>query len=261
MADLATAREVQALTIDQMSATLDQIDLTRAAILLRGPDEPVKVAFAALGRTPTVLQFDRAAADSIEDAPQATRPQRSRKEDIVRYSDLESSLTEQGPASPVGLTISAGYISASLVNLSKPLYGVPELQDATGLLVTGDLSLKVTSRYSAGLHLAIGNTTGTYVRYFDDRPSYGLIPIDVAASIQAHAASRFWGGPFIGLHLDGTRMEGELSWSSGLAIGVQGGVDALMFGPHRIGVMVRFGGSLGSSTGYGAMSASVTYRY
>ena len=107
------------------------------------------------------------------------------------YSDLETSLTEQGPDSPVGLTLSAGYISTSLVNLAKPLGGTPEINGASGLLLTGDLSLHVSSRYSAGLHLAVGLTSGTYVRYYDDMPSYTLIPIDIAGGLQARAYKRF----------------------------------------------------------------------
>ncbi|HEY1548210.1 MAG TPA: insulinase family protein [Kofleriaceae bacterium] len=52
-ADAATEGAVRALTLDNMTAALGELDLSRAAIRLDGPREVVTAMFAALGRTPT----------------------------------------------------------------------------------------------------------------------------------------------------------------------------------------------------------------
>jgi zinc protease len=53
--DFVTARAVRALTLNDMAATLRSIDLSRAAMLLRGPREAIERAFAAVDRKPTFV--------------------------------------------------------------------------------------------------------------------------------------------------------------------------------------------------------------
>ncbi|HEY5944498.1 MAG TPA: insulinase family protein, partial [Kofleriaceae bacterium] len=71
MSDLATARDVQTLTIEQMAPVLAEVDLARAAILMRGSEEPIKAAFGVLGRQPTIVKVDQAAEDALDDPPTA----------------------------------------------------------------------------------------------------------------------------------------------------------------------------------------------
>ncbi len=44
------------LTIDEVAPLLDGLDLTRAAIVLRGPERSIRDAYAAIGRKPTFLE-------------------------------------------------------------------------------------------------------------------------------------------------------------------------------------------------------------
>ena len=263
LSDLQTAREVRALTIDDMTDAIAGLDLARAAILIRGPADAVNAGFGVLGRSPTHVEVDGAqlVREDALDGPIASTPQHHHRRQHVRYSDLEAAITEQGPPSPFLLSVSVGYASGTLVNLLQQERGLSIIEDPTGTMLGADVGLRLSRSTTLGLHLGIGTLHGRFQIDYSDPQRYGLVPIDIDAFIQGVGYERFWGGVLGGVHLDGTDTGGDRAWSTGLAIGARGGVDLLRFGAHRFGVMLQGYGVFLSSTGLGVISAGLTYRH
>jgi hypothetical protein len=262
MSDLATASAVRALTIENMTATLAELDLSRAAIRMRGPADAVNAGFGVLGRTPTIVKVDPAANAAGETASDghATTTEHHRRQSIT-WSDLEGAITEQGPPSRLLLEASVSYASGTLVHLVEEEPGLEILEDPTGALFAANAGVRLTKSSTLGLHLALGSMHGTYKVYYGEPQSYSLVPIDVGVFVQASGYERFWGGLNGGLHLDGTRTDGDRAWARGFTIGAFGGVDALRFGRHRLGVFLQGSGVWLAKTGLGLITVGAIYRY
>jgi hypothetical protein len=54
--DVATSDRVRAMTLELIARDLGSLDLSRAAILMRGPTPAVSAAFEALGRKPSIRE-------------------------------------------------------------------------------------------------------------------------------------------------------------------------------------------------------------
>ena len=54
--DLADAERARRMTIDKVSSLLERVDLSRAAMLVRGPEAAAAAAYAAIGRKPALLR-------------------------------------------------------------------------------------------------------------------------------------------------------------------------------------------------------------
>jgi hypothetical protein len=48
--------EASTLTLDRVAPLLDQLDLARAAMFLRGPEQALREAYAAIGRQPALIE-------------------------------------------------------------------------------------------------------------------------------------------------------------------------------------------------------------
>lgn len=260
MSDLATASAVRALTIENMTATLAELDLSRAAILMRGPADAVNAGFGVLGRTPTIVKVDPAADDAREDTADGRSAEHHRGQKLM-WSDIEGAITEQGPPSRLLLEASVSYASGSLVHLVEEEPGLEILEDPTGTLFAANAGFRFTKSSTLGLHLAAGSMHGTYKVYYGDPQPYSLVPIDIGVFVQASGYDRFWGGLNGSLHFDGTRTDGERAWTGGFSIGAFGGVDALRFGRHRLGLFLQGSGVWLTTTGLGLITVGAIYRY
>jgi hypothetical protein len=264
MSDLEEARTVQALTIEQMTPILGELDLARGAMLMRGPADPINAAFAALGRQPTLISFDQAAADAAVEEPQPRDAARSRAQRI-RISDIEDAITAQSVSqlSPIELTVAANFALASLVNLQPPNER-PADGGASGVAGSAQIGLRFLRRGSAGLHFGVASLDGSYAQNVNGieigRASFGATPIDLGAYFHMRFSERAWGGLQLGVHWDGVRFESETTWMHGIGIGVEGGYDMFVHGAHRFGAMLRAAGCYGADVRYSAFTLGLTYR-
>jgi hypothetical protein len=96
MSDVQAAAAVQALTLDDMTAALAELDLSRAVVLMNGPAAEVKAAFDVLGRRPVYLQ-STGTKPGREAAPGPAPAAFAGAEQHVRYADVKASLTAQPP--------------------------------------------------------------------------------------------------------------------------------------------------------------------
>jgi len=265
MSDLATARAVQALTIDQMAPVLAELDLARAAILMRGPDEPITRAFAALGREPTRVHFDQAVEDAREEPPLSTTqtPHMQR----FSFNDIDYALTEQGAAakSPLeaglAVTLSTGIVS----NLIPPTQTVAVDSSPLGVIVSGEVGVRFRARFSTGLQLGIGWLGGSYglqvsgVEY--GRAPFSIVPIDTAAYLHVQPLAQFWTGLLAGVHLDGIAFDAERTWTRSFGLGIEGGYDVYHLGAHSLAVIARVTASYGSSASFGSLGLGIAYHH
>jgi zinc protease len=255
MSDVETARTVQMLTIDQMAATLADLDLAHAVVSMVGPTDDVDRAFAVLGRKPTYVHVDQAALDNL-DAPIDAAPPAAPREpeddrDDERSIGETTALTEQAPSSRLALTVAPSYAAGSIAD-----------HDASGFAISANVGYRVEQRTAVGLHLATGGLSGSYIDGATPH-SFTTIPIEVAAFAQATALDRLWGAAFIGVHAHRTTDTGPMtmvSWSAGLGAGLQAGVDVIRRPPHRIGVVVDLHTLFGPAAGYTAYTVGIAYR-
>ena len=249
LSDLQTATAVQALTIDQMAATLAEVDLARAAILVRGPDGSVRDAFGALGRTPTLMEptapHREVAAVDVDAGGDAHRDR-----DTVRLSDLSDALTTQGAPTAYTLGASAGLATGSVLR-----------HGGSGWTVAAEAAYRFDTTTALGLHVAVGHMSGAYDT--DDvnpvHHTFTSTSFDVGGLISALAYDRLWGELLAGLHVDHVDDAGA-RWEPGLGVGLEGGVDVVKLGTHRLDVIGRMQSELVPAGGFVEFSIGLGYR-
>jgi zinc protease len=258
MSDLRTAAVVQQLTIDGMAATLAELDLSRAAVVMRGPAAEIDTAFDVLGRKATHLLAAAADHDAPEPAP-ATTTRSSRDDDAypTSLSDLADALTEQGAAraaSPFTVTIAPGYETGRLTGLA----GVD------GYSVAADFGYRLDQITALGLHVSIGHVSGSYDTgaFVPELHPFDVVPLGISGFLQGTGYDRLWGAVLVGIHFD-RFTDGDShqsAWYRSLGVGVQGGVDLVKFQRHRLGAYGRVESELISDTSYAAFTLGVAYR-
>ncbi len=265
LADLQTAKEVQALTIDQLAPILAELDLSRGAMLMRGPADPINAAFALLGRQATEVTVQPAALDSLE-TPLTTASTRSH-EQRIRFNEIEDAITDQTFARQSPIEIGA-FISVAQGNVNNliPPHSTFPIEDALyGPIVAGEVGYRFGKRASAGLHLSVGALSGSYdlransVVY--DTAPYSLIPLDISAYFHTRTRGKLWGGLTMGLHMDGVKFDADRSWTSSLGFGVELAYDVYRFEPSSVAIFARANAGFGSDLGYGGLAAGVAYHH
>ena len=244
LSDLATAAEVERLTWPAMAPVLADLDLAHAAVLVRGPRAAVDAGFAALGRTPQLV----AAAPAPPPAPEHDRL----PDDLFDFEipqEFDRALSEQGPATDVGVTAAAGYLTTGYINRNG----------ADGPAASLDIGVHTDATTTVGLHGAIASISGTEVVGAGVQP-YSATPIDIAAQVSVTAYDRLWGGLFLGVHLDDLAEMATSSWTGGLGAGLDGGVDLVKLGHERLGVFALLEGELGGGEGYSGAMLGIALR-
>jgi zinc protease len=256
-----TAAAVRALTIDAMKSTLEELDLSRAAILMRGPHDDFTRALAVLGRTPTIVALHRAADDADDPVP-APAVARHESHSNLRSYDLEGALTDQGTPARLTMMAGAGY---TFSNLSAPNQYLT-YDCCGGPVFLGEVGFRAGADYALGLHLELGKYSGTYSGVLLPKTTLENTAYDIEAFVQVTGYQRFWAGFLAGAHLDHaieatTMGPGPRSWQGALGIGIEGGVDVLVLGAERVGVWLKLDGALGSSSGYAGATFGAEYRH
>lgn len=239
MSDAGTVAEVQRLTIDQMTGALAELDLARAAIVMRGPAANTDPAFAALGRTARRIPKNKVSAtQETEDDAEI--------DDSIEFDERPLPV---GQRLLLGANAGYGFMSARTHAL-------------TGYAIGADAGYRLTRETTVGLHAGFGRSSGSYTER-ELQP-----PIDIAATglqlqgfIQATGYERLWAAALIGVGVVRVEDDGRASWHGAASAGLQGGVDVIDLDGHRLGLYARLETDLFSETSYSAFSIGVGYRH
>ena len=253
LSDIEVAREVHDLTLRDVSATLAELDLARAAVAMRGPAAEIDKAFAALGRTPRRIIGDVEDPFAADDTP-IVFPD----EEPVYVSDVEDALTFQRPPRTVTFGATAGYATGK----------IRQHGGTTGPRASVYGGLRLDETKAIGLRASITQLDGTYNVGTElvpvDAPIEGTI-ISAGAYMHVTAYDRLYGGLIVSVNTDqtreGTGMLARISdWTPGVAIGLEGGIDLLRIGRHRIGLLGHLEGEVATDASWAGFSFGIGYR-
>jgi zinc protease len=257
ISDLLTALEVQRLTLEDMGATLAELDLSRAVVLARGPADGVRRVFDEIGATPTEIRVDHVAADAADDDPPEAHPRPGARRDRDLEIDSGYALTTPGIINRIALALHVNYTSGSVDEPDNQY----QYSDTTGTTFAAEVGYRITPNHAVGFHVATGTLTGTSRMGLGLTEALEVVPVDLALFLQGRGLGRFWGGALIGFHFDRVRLgDREGHWRAGLGVGLEAGLDVVQWRGHGLGLGGRVRGVLGSPTGYGELTLGLTYR-
>ncbi|MGE5185014.1 MAG: insulinase family protein, partial [Acidobacteriota bacterium] len=245
LTDVATAGQVRRTTIDDMAATLADLDLAHAAIEMRGPRAEVEAAFDALGRKPTFFAPDRA-------PPRTAAAEDSEEETNLAHVERTAVHPPAPPPSSLTIMLQPGYAFAS-----------PEIADATGLAFSADIGFNLNEHQAVGVHAGFAYVGGLFhppTASADSRVPFDVVPIDLAAFARGMAYDRLWGAVYAGIHADFTQQLADSASDVGLCFGAAAGLELLHVGRDHVGVFISTETELGGDAGYGGETIGVTYR-
>ena len=247
LSDARTADVVRRLTIDEVTTILDDFDLSRAVIVLRGPREAIDDAFAALGRTPKRVT-------AIRDREDPTISSSSTSADGDDFpSELDDPVTLQSTQPGWVLGTYLGYTVGYAADHGAEGYGI-----------AADLGYRFTSRLAAGAHVSIASIHGTY-----EPPQFAADPIEitidttrVGAFLQVFSRdTRLWGSIVVGASSVSVKDNGMSTIDTSLGVGAYGGYDVARFSGHNITVYGRLEADVHSAADYAAFAFGLGYRY
>jgi zinc protease len=244
LSDLATAKQVQSLTIDDMGPTLSELDLAQATVLLSGPKGDLDTTFSVLGRKPTFIDAPKPDTTASASGPSATAPAFTAEEQHVRVGDLEPSLTYQPPP-PRFLELSIGYMRWGSVNT-----GI----DFSGVQVAGGIGYRWYPAIKLSTTVAIAKMDATRTGFMTPPDDVGLFPIDLRGGVRFESAQGFL-GIHTGLHLD----QLENKWREMPAYALEYG-----FGwkrdRHDVSLLIRWESTFMTDESYSGVSFHLMYR-
>ncbi|HEY5945060.1 MAG TPA: pitrilysin family protein [Kofleriaceae bacterium] len=247
MSDLQTAAAVQALTIDGMASTIAELDLSRAAVLMRGPASDLESGFKTLGRTPVYVQT---APGELTVAPPSAAAPIGTTAAPVRMSDVQPALTDQPPpriALAVIVNATAGGVSEAAATTS-----------GTGNTLVVHAGYRYQRNRSIGVRTSLGRFDGTDDTTITPR-EVRVMPFDLGAAWFA-SGKIWWGAVSLGLHLD--RVTGGTSHTyAGVGYSLEVGADFIHFGWSRIGIALALDAMSGRTSEYGSTTLSVGLVY
>ncbi len=262
MSDVATAAAVQQLTIEGMAATLADLDLARAVILMRGPAAEIEQAYAVIGRKPTYIHVsDLDREDPLAEKPAAAEPPAKSQWDSLKPSDLVEAITSPAPASPLMLELSPGYS-----------FGAFGKDGISGGTIAGEIGYRFDVAAAIGFHVSVGYLAGTHdVGMIGEiRPiltPLDVLPLNFSAVLHATVYDRLWGGVAAGVNFDqvtqtsaasGTQVT-QTAWQASLSLALEGGVDIFRRDADRFGVYLRAESEVPSAS-YVALTLGLAYR-
>ena len=250
MADARTAATVQTLTIDTMAPALADLDLARAAIVMRGPSAETGRAFKALGRSPIEVHADPAAvARAKATATAATAPP------VVDH--VEPPITQARDQSEFAFRVGLGYSFASVVDPDPALH----LSGTSGPVIVGDVSDRVVKHVTVGLHVEGATLAGHYTRGTEtEEHPIGHLAFDVDGTVELHGWNRVWAGLLLGVHLDQVTLAFS-EWSFGVGGGIEAGFDLFRHGEHHLSLVGSVTATVITDTQYSGITVGMQYRH
>ena len=250
MADVKTAGAAQTITIESMGPALAELDLSRAAIFMRGPRAETERAFKVLGRAPTEAHLDRNAL-AAEEAPATA----TANAPVVDH--IEPPITAQPEPSEFAFRLGLGYSFAS-ISSDDPDY---HLSGTSGPAIIGDVSDRMAKHLTVGLHVSAATLGGHYTR----KPATEEAPIsqlafDVDGTLEVHGWNRLWAGILLGVHVDQVMLQFS-EWSFGVGGGLEAGFDLYRRGNHHLSLVGSFTGTVITDTQYAGLTLGLQYRH
>jgi zinc protease len=231
MSDLKTVAAVRALTIDAMAITLAELDLRRAAVLMRGPAADLQRAFDVLGRKP---QYIKDAAATAVVPPSATAPLGTTAAPVYE-SQLAEALTDQPPPRimvAAQLTTAFGAVSDGISS-----YG------STGNTVSLQVGYRYKRNRAIGARTSLGFLDGTNRDAMDVSHNFTLVPMVLGAFWTA--GSKLWLTAGLGLRIERLSETPQFltgatttRWFAGVGYSLDIGFDVFTIGLHRLGIVV-----------------------
>jgi hypothetical protein len=240
LSDLATAAAVRDLTIDQMPVALADLELSRAAIAMRGPRDGIKRGFQALGRTPTRL-FDDGSRLVLYD--RSTWEAASQPFHDVPH-DLADPLTRASSPFHFAYVVSIG---ASLATIEHQTEVARTSVSYAGATLGAELGYRRSGGTRVGLRLAFSTLTGS-------APT--LSALDVAPFAQIQLSGPFWLDAFAGMH-----GEWDTSFRVGATVGGEVGLDLIAIDHHWLSVFGQYAFVFNRDADYGAVTFGVAYEH
>jgi hypothetical protein len=227
LSDLQTAARVQALTIDTMTTTLAELDLSRATVLMRGPRTELANAFAKLGRKESYV-----IEDPFVTPPGATAnlgaPVGSTAAP-VKLSQLEPALTSRPPTRLL-LAAQLHLLAAHFEEDGGAVGG------GFGKALALHAGYRFVRGFSGGLRLAVGDYSSDEV--FSSEP-FSVTPIDVGAFGRLEFKGNSWLEANLGLHMDRITDSMPTTRSpTSVGYGLTIGREVFIAGPARFGVLL-----------------------
>jgi predicted Zn-dependent peptidase len=241
LSDLNLASTVEALTISDMGAALHELDLSRATVLMDGPQDDVASAVKALGRTATYLAAGQGTGAFA--APGMTVDYTNAEQHVLK-TDVEPSLTEQ----PMSRLMVAASVNAGKGSLSDT--------DITGVSIAGEVGYRYGWTNALGLRFELGHLTRDLVAG-GGGPTTTLWPLDVMGLWHLEGR-RMWGALMVGMHLE--PFDSSTMSHSAPMYGVEGGYDLYDHGDHHVGVQLRWESASQGSFSYSSLAFGLTYR-
>ncbi len=249
LSDVKVAHEVHDLTIANVADVLAEIDLSRAAIAMRGPAADVDKAFAALGRTP------RRIIGAVEDPfAQPDAPIVFPDQTPVYTSDVEDALTMQRRYSSLSFGASGGYATGKV--LQHGGQSGPRVAAYAGYRIDESKALGVRASF-----MQLGGTYNTGTEFLPVYANVDATILSLGGYMHVTAFDRVYGGLLVTMNVDRTNNDGVMSsWSPGVAIGLESGLDVVRFGSHRVGLLGHLEGEVATDASWAGFSIGLGYR-
>ncbi len=249
LSDLETATAAAALTIDQETSALADLDLGHALIWLRGPEATVTEVFSSLGRTPTVIIHRPLAA-----IPRAVAGSSSSDDDEgqhITLDEVEPALSQQRASQPLAIGVEAGFASGSVSDT-----------DVSGFSVAGQVGYRIDDTTTIGGYFGLGRVTGSYQSDVSMPPhEVTNVPLDLAGYARATAYDRLFGLVFMGLHVNFASDNGTAVRDSGIGAGLGVGIDLWTSTHDRLAAYAAVQGELLTDVGYVAATLGLGYHH
>lgn len=263
LSTLAVADEVRALTVDNMTTALADLDMTHATIFMRGPQEAVQHAFDTLGRTPTLLKQDTVSRDLDDDDEKRTGGTRKGSD-----ADFGVALTDQSKLSGWTFTLAPTYVLGRVVgNLTNdPNATGITIDCCSGVGLLAEVGIRADQKTALGLRFSASTQSGKRnITFQTGNYDIQLSNFDAAAFLQTMGYDRLWGELFLGVHFDfldyahvGASTRTSTS-KTGMLAGLEGGFDILNLDGKRIAVLASVMGTMPS--GYSAFLVGIALRH
>ncbi|HTL38268.1 MAG TPA: insulinase family protein [Kofleriaceae bacterium] len=243
LSDLGLAAAVRDLTIERISPSLVDIDLSRAAVWMHGPPDVVGRGFEILGRKPTRMAFDPATRTVEQDDGSSDDIVLQPYVDNVPRQLADPLTTRSTPFRFIyALALGASFATIEHVTAAK------RMSDSyTGAAAT----VEVGYRRHGPIRFGIRGDAAALAGSADT-----LAMFDVAPFVQSPLAAPFWLGAFAGVH-----GEHDMSSRIGAVFGGELGLDLIPVKHHWLGLFGQYAFIMNGDSHHGALTFGLAYRH
>jgi len=255
LSDIATARIVQALTIDDMDATLAEVNIAQATVLLSGPAAETKATFDTLGRKASYIDAPTSPGDGT--GPGAAPLAFAAAEQRVRAADVQPALTLQPPP-PWMYQLAAGH-RVGTTSLDTDFAASQTSTRITGNGISALAAYRLGPGITVGASFGIAVLDGTHTDSRGAQSDVSVVPIDVRGVVHFLSTNHMWLVPEVGIHAERYHSVAT-GWRMCPIVAVGLGFDFFHIGRNAVGVGGKYETSLGNQFDTSFLGVSVVVR-